>query len=84
MGTEASFDVNGVMTAGKRIIGIIEGNNKPDLFILALVALYTQGHFPFDKLVKFYTLEQINQAAEDGEKGVTIKPVIWLVSQVES
>ena len=80
LGTEASFDVNGVMTAGKRIIGIIEGDSKPDLFIPALVELYTQGRFPFDRLVKFYTLEQINQAAEDSEKGVTIKPIIRLES----
>jgi aryl-alcohol dehydrogenase len=80
LGTEASFDVNGVMTAGKRIIGIVEGDSKPDLFIPALVELYKQGRFPFDKLVKFYTLDQINQAAEDSEKGVTIKPVIRLVS----
>jgi aryl-alcohol dehydrogenase len=80
LGTEASFDVNGVMTAGKRIIGIIEGESKPDLFIPALVELYTQGRFPFDRLVKFYTLDQINQAAEDSEKGVTIKPVIRLGS----
>jgi aryl-alcohol dehydrogenase len=78
LGTEASFDVNGVMTAGKRIIGIIEGESKPDLFIPALVELYMHGRFPFDKLVKFYTLDQINQAAEDSEKGVTIKPVIRL------
>ncbi|MCC2681282.1 MAG: NAD(P)-dependent alcohol dehydrogenase [Nitrosospira multiformis] len=80
LGTEASFDVNGVMTAGKRIIGIIEGDSKPDLFIPALVELYTQGRFPFNKLVKFYTLDQINQAAEDSEKGVTIKPIIRLES----
>jgi len=80
LGTEASFDVNGVMTAGKRIIGIIEGDSKPDLFIPALVELYTQGRFPFDRLVKFYALEQINQAAEDSEKGVTIKPIIRLES----
>jgi aryl-alcohol dehydrogenase len=80
LGTEASFDVNDVMTAGKRIIGIIEGESKPDLFIPALVELYTQGRFPFDRLVKFYTLDQINQAAEDSEKGVTIKPVIRLGS----
>ena len=80
LGTEASFDVNDVMTAGKRIIGIIEGESKPDLFIPALVELYTQGRFPFDKLVKFYTLDQINQAAEDSEKGVTIKPIIRLVA----
>ena len=78
LGTEASFDVNAVMTAGKRIIGIIEGESKPDLFIPALVELYKEGRFPFDKLVKFYTIDQINQAAEDSEKGVTIKPVIQL------
>ncbi|HJT50940.1 MAG TPA: zinc-binding dehydrogenase [Nitrosospira sp.] len=80
LGTEASFDVNGVMTAGKRITGIIEGDSKPDLFIPALVELYIQGRFPFDKLVKFYTLNQINQAAEDSEKGVTIKPIIRLAA----
>ena len=78
LGTEASFDVNGVMTTGKRIIGIIEGDSVPDLFIPRLVELYTQGRFPFDKLVKFYNLDQINQAAEDSEKGITIKPIIRL------
>lgn len=76
LGTEASFDVNGVMTAGKQIIGIIEGDSVPDLFIPSLVELYTQGRFPFDKLVKFYSFDQINQAAEDSEKGGTIKPIV--------
>ena len=76
LGTEASFDVNGVMTTGKRIIGIIEGDSMPDLFIPGLVELYLQGRFSFDKLVKFYTLDRINQAAEDSEKGVTIKPIV--------
>ncbi|MCC2643592.1 MAG: xylB [Nitrospira sp.] len=80
LGTEASFDVNGVMTTGKRIIGIIEGDSVPDLFIPSLVELYAQGRFPFDKLVKFYSLDQINEAAEDSEKGVTIKPIVRLGS----
>jgi aryl-alcohol dehydrogenase len=80
LGTEASFDVNGVMTAGKRIIGIIEGDSVPDLFIPSLVELYRQGRFPFDKLVKFYSLDQINQAAEDTEKGITIKPIVRIGS----
>lgn len=78
LGTEASFDVNAVMTTGKRIIGIVEGDSKPDLFIPALVELYLQGRFPFDKLVKFYSIDQINQAAEDSERGITIKPIIRL------
>lgn len=76
LGTEASFDVNGVMTTGKRIIGIIEGDSVPDLFIPSLVELYQQGRFPFDRLMKFYNLDQINQAAEDSEKGITIKPIV--------
>ena len=78
LGSEASFDVNGVMTTGKRIIGIVEGDSVPDLFIPSLVELYQQGRFPFDKLVKFYNLDQINQAAEDSEKGITIKPIVRL------
>lgn len=41
-GTEASFDVNRVMTTGKRIIGIIEGDSVLDLFIPSLVELYRQ------------------------------------------
>lgn len=80
LGTEASFDVNGVMTTGKTILGIIEGDSVPDLFIPSLVELYQQGRFPFDKLVKFYTLDQINQAAEDSEKGITIKPIVRIGS----
>ena len=63
-----------------RFIGIIEGDSMPDLFIPALVELYMQGRFPFDKLVKFYTLDRINEAAEDSEKGITIKPIIRLTS----
>jgi aryl-alcohol dehydrogenase len=80
LGTEASFDVNGVMTTGKTLRGIIEGDSIPDLFIPTLVELYQQGRFPFDKLVKFYSLDQINQAAEHSEKGITIKPIVRLES----
>jgi aryl-alcohol dehydrogenase len=63
LGTEASFDVTGVMTTGKRIIGIIEGDSVPDLFIPSLVELYQQGRLPFGKLAKFCSLDQINQTS---------------------
>jgi Zn-dependent alcohol dehydrogenase len=39
-----------------------------------------QGRLPFDRLVKYYPLDQINQAAEDSETGVTIKPIVRLGS----
>ncbi|MDQ3284136.1 MAG: benzyl alcohol dehydrogenase, partial [Actinomycetota bacterium] len=32
--------------------------------------------FPFDRLVQYYSLDEINQAAEDAEKGATLKPVL--------
>ena len=45
-----------------------------------LVQMVAQGRFPFEKLMKFYSLDQINQAAQDSENGVTIKPVIRLLA----
>jgi aryl-alcohol dehydrogenase len=41
-----------------------------------LIELYTQGRFPFDRLIEFFSLNQINQAAEDTERGIAIKPVL--------
>lgn len=76
LGAEVCFDINDVMIPGKTIRGILQGESVPKVFIPRLVALHAQGRFPFDKLVKFYDLEQINQAAEDSEKGGTIKPII--------
>ena len=78
LGTEAAFDVNDVMVPGKRIIGIVEGDSVPQLFIPQLVDLYVQGRFPFDKLVGFYAFDQINEAIADSESGKTIKPILRL------
>jgi aryl-alcohol dehydrogenase len=78
LGTEVSFDVNNLMIPGKGIGGILEGESVPDIFIPQLIELNLQGRFPFEKLIKFYNLDQINQAAQDSEKGGTIKPIIRL------
>ncbi|WP_115717830.1 NAD(P)-dependent alcohol dehydrogenase [Gallaecimonas mangrovi] len=76
LGTDSTFDVNDVLLGGKSIRGIVEGDSTPKKFIPQLVDLYLQGRFAFDKLVKFYSFEDINQAAEDSEKGITLKPII--------
>ena len=78
LGTEVSFDVNNLMIPGKGIRGILEGESVPDIFIPQLIELNAQGRFPFEKLTKFYGLDQINQAAQDSERGGTIKPIIRL------
>jgi aryl-alcohol dehydrogenase len=75
LGTEVSFDMNNILF-GRTIRGIIEGDSIPDLFIPKLIQLYLQGRFPFDRLISFYNLEQINQAAADSLQGTAIKPVL--------
>ena len=47
----------------------MEGDSIPDLFIPALVDQYLKGNFPFDQLVKYYELSDINQAVKDSESG---------------
>jgi len=74
-GTEVTFDMNSIMF-GRKIRGILEGDSIPDIFIPQLVELFMQGRFPLDRLVSFYSLDQINQAVEDSEHGRTIKPIL--------
>ncbi|WP_017729097.1 NAD(P)-dependent alcohol dehydrogenase [Halalkalibacterium ligniniphilum] len=75
LGTEVSLDVNTILFE-KKVTGLLLGSSIPQIFIPQLIELYKQGKFPFDKLVKYYDLEDINQAAEDSETGVTIKPIV--------
>jgi aryl-alcohol dehydrogenase len=40
--------------------------------------LYTQGRFPFDRLIRKYQFEEINQAVQDSEQGQVFKPVLMM------
>ena len=61
---------------GKSIRGILAGDSVPDLLIPQLVDFYVQGRFPMESMVKYYDFTEINQAAEDLERSVTIKPIL--------
>jgi aryl-alcohol dehydrogenase len=80
LGTRAEFDINNLLLGGRSIRGIVEGDSTPQVFIPQLVELYLQGRFPFDRLVKFYPLAEINQAAEDSLRGVTLKPILRIAA----
>lgn len=74
---EMSIDVhNDLMAEGKSMIGVIEGDSVPRVFIPKLIEFYKAGKFPFDKLVKFYRFDQIAQAFEDSANGSVVKPVL--------
>ncbi|AZB91304.1 MULTISPECIES: NAD(P)-dependent alcohol dehydrogenase [Acinetobacter calcoaceticus/baumannii complex] len=76
LGVTAAFDVNDLLIGGKSITGVVEGNSVAKRFIPELVALYQQGKFPFDKLIRFYDFKDINQAAIDSQQGITLKPIL--------
>jgi aryl-alcohol dehydrogenase len=66
----------GDLPAGRKVVSIIQGDAVPQRFIPYLIELYLEGQFPFDRLVMFYNLSDINQAIADMKSGETIKPVL--------
>lgn len=76
-GVEARLEMR-QMLDGRTIVGIIAGDSVADVFIPQLIELYVRGRLPFDRMVKFYPFDQINQAVEDVEKGKTLKAVLRL------
>lgn len=77
---EVTLDIhNDIMAEGKSMVGVIEGDSVPRVFIPQLVAYYKAGRFPFDRLVKSYEFSDIERAFEDSKRGATIKPVLRIV-----
>ncbi len=79
-GADLSANILGLVLAGRSIRGIHQGDSIPDLFIPLLIDFYMQGRFPFDRLIRFYELDDINSAMDDMQSGTTIKPVIRMPS----
>lgn len=75
LGAEVTLDVNSIMF-GRSVIGIIEGQSVPDVFIPKLVELYRQGRFPLERLTTFYSLDEIDQAVRDSESGKVVKAIL--------
>lgn len=75
---EHKIDLATLILGCKQIVGVVEGSTSAKAMIPRLIDLYLQGRFPFDKLVKFYPMAQINEAAADSLNGSTIKPILRL------
>ena len=69
------------LLAGRSVTYVLEGSAVPQVFIPELISYWQRGLFPFDRLLRTYALDDINQAEADSLSGATIKPVM-LVSAV--
>ncbi|HEX3759470.1 MAG TPA: NAD(P)-dependent alcohol dehydrogenase [Kofleriaceae bacterium] len=76
LGQNYPFSPSEVFTRAARLLGIIQGSAVPRLFLPKLLELHARGRFPFDRMVKYYELDAINDAIADTQAGRTIKPVL--------
>ena len=70
------MNVQSVMSGGKTIRGVIEGDAAPAAFIPRLVELHSQGRLPIEKLIRRYDFGDIDAAFADAASGKAIKPVL--------
>lgn len=75
-GSLGRIDLGNLLGKGIRIRGLIEGESQSEAFIPHLLELFLDGLLPFDRLVTFYELDQIDTAIRDSLEGRTIKPIL--------
>ena len=75
-GTEIALEIGASLNKGWTFMTIIQGSSVPQTFITALIELWTQGRFPFDRIITHYPFTDLAKAFDDSESGTVIKPVV--------
>jgi Zn-dependent alcohol dehydrogenase len=70
-----------VEAVGSAVTEVVLGDVISKTFISKLIALHAQGRFPFDGLMRFHDVAQINEAIADSENDVTIKPILRMPAE---
>lgn len=67
-----------ILSGGRKVIGCLEGDSVPDVFIPLLAQHYLAGRLPFDRLISFFDFSDIAAALQAAEQQRVIKPVLRL------
>ena len=59
---------------------MLGGGGRSGQLIPGLVELYEQDRFPFDRLVKYYEMAEVERALADSKSGEVIKPILRMPS----
>jgi aryl-alcohol dehydrogenase len=65
-----------LMSAGRVVRGIVEGESRPKEFLPRLFGFWRSGKFPVERMMEFYDFEEIDRAAREAASGAVIKPVL--------
>jgi aryl-alcohol dehydrogenase len=75
-GTRASYDWRSAQAKGITIHAVVEGDAVPSEFMPVLMDLLRRGRFPLEAMVKFFDLDQIEEACQAAQSGEVIKPIL--------
>lgn len=64
------------LAVGRGIISVVEGDAVPQVLIPQLIEWWSQGRFPFDRMIRHYPLSEINTAERDAVSGAVVKAVL--------
>lgn len=73
---ELAVPVARMLPAGRSLRGLMGGHAAPEVLVPRLLELHRAGRFPFERLVRHYPFEAINEAVADALAGAAIKPVL--------
>lgn len=71
-----TVDLKDLILGSKSIRGVAEGGRSAAHNIGRILDHYTNGQFPFDRLIKLYAYTDFESAIEDVSSGAVVKPVI--------
>jgi aryl-alcohol dehydrogenase len=66
----------GTVLNGRTVTGVIGGGGVPEVFLPELVALHRSGRFPADKLIEYFSFDDVNEAIAASVGGKVVKPVL--------
>ncbi len=73
----AEFNADHISTLwGKRIVGVLGGSGRSVELMGAVMELFAQGRFPFDRLVQYFDLADVQAALDASYRGDVIKPIL--------
>ena len=74
---DVSFNIQAeLMGESKSLIGIVEGDSNPQVFIPQLLEYYKKGLFPFDRLISSFAFKDLVSAFNKSSS--VIKPVLMM------
>ncbi|BBC72085.1 geraniol dehydrogenase [Altererythrobacter sp. B11] len=73
---QLTFNEAEFMGGGRRVMGILGGDSDLVTFLPELIEHHIAGRFPFERLIRYFEFDEINEAIEASESGEVVKPVL--------